>query len=96
MSDNRWVSVWLTPDNTEELSKLVEANNVIGVDVVVSYELHKKYYVMCDRLGNPSLDLVVPNFDLLPEIVLLYDIGMSIPDIRTILEIKYKEGDYYA
>lgn len=93
MSDCKWISVLLTHENTEELTALTEERSR-GVYTVVSYVVHKDYYIMSDSIGTSCTDMVVPSFELLPQIILLWNLGSSFDEIREFLNIPIREEDY--
>ena len=94
MSELKWVSVFITKANAEELNTLVGNPIVKLCDIVATYVVARNYYVFCDRIGAREQEIILPTFELLDQILFLNSLGLSTEYIRESLNIPIREEDY--
>ena len=94
MSELKWVSVFITKANAEELNTLVGSPYVKHRDIVATYVVAHNYYVFCDRIGAREQEIILPTFELLDQMLFLNNLGLSTKYIRDALNIPIREEDY--
>lgn len=94
MSELKWVSVFITKANAEELNTLIGNLYVKQCDIVATYVVSRSYYVFCDRIGAREQEIILPTFELLDQILFLNSLGLSTEYIRDALNIPIREEDY--
>ena len=94
MSELKWVSVFITKANAEELNTLVGSPYVKHRDIVSTYVVAHSYYVFCDRIGAREQEIILPTFELLDQILFLNSLGLNTEYIRDALNIPVKGEDY--
>jgi len=93
MSKLKWVSILVTPDNKVALQAITE-NLYQFSDVALTYDIKDNCYTFCDRISNSGVDIVLDSFELLPQILTLYSLGLDTQFIRESLNIPIREEDY--
>lgn len=94
MSELKWISVFITKANAEELNTLVGRPYVKHCDLVSTYVVAHSYYVFCDRIGTREQEIILPTFELLGQILFLNSLGLNTERIRDALNIPIREEDY--
>ena len=94
MSELKWISVFITKANAEELNTLVGRPYVKQCDIVATFVVDHSYYVFCDRIGAREQEIILPTFELLDQILFLSSLGLSTEHIRDALNIPIREEDY--
>lgn len=94
MSELKWVSVFITKANAEELNTLVGTPYVKHCDILATYVVAHNHYVFCDRIAVREQEIILPTFELLDQILFLNTLGLSTEYIRESLNIPIREEDY--
>lgn len=94
MSELKWVSVFITKANAEELNTLVGNPYVKQCDIVATFVVDHNYYVFSDRIAARRYEIILPTFELLDQLLFLNSLGLNTEYIRDALNIPIREEDY--